>query len=254
MKIDVLGCYGNSIGDFKTTSFLIDDSILLDAGTVTGVLKDEQIKKIKHIIVTHTHLDHIKDLVFLVDELVMMGRYKIELVSVKQVLDIIAHNLFNNLLWPDFTVIPSHDNAVIKPREILLNEYAQIGEITVKPVLMTHTVYCVGYVVKKGEKGFMFTSDTGPTKAFWEQAQKEKGIEFIIADVSFPNRMEELARISGHMTLSMLIEHLERYDLQNKPVFITHIKPIFLEEIIHELAQLSRPNIRPLIQGETIHV
>jgi len=119
---------------------------------------------------------------------------------------------------------------------------------------MTHTVYCVGYVVKKGGKGFMFTSDTGPTKAFWEQAQKERGIDFIIADVSFPNRMDELARISGHMTLNMLIQHLERYDLQNKPVFITHIKPIFLEEIIHELAQLGRPNLRPLIQGETIHV
>ncbi len=254
MKIEVLGCYGNSIGDFKTTSFLIDDSVLLDAGTVTGVLNDERINKIKNIIITHTHLDHIKDLVFLVDELVMMGTYKIELISVKQVLDIISNNLFNNLLWPDFTVIPSYDNAIIKPREIMLNEYTQINDIIIRPILMTHTVYCVGYVIKKGEKGFMFTSDTGPTKTFWEQAQEEKGIDFIIADVSFPNRMEELARISGHMTLNILIEHLERYGIENKSIFITHIKPIFLEEIIHELSQLGRPNIRPLIQGEIIHV
>ncbi|MCX8110716.1 MAG: 3',5'-cyclic-nucleotide phosphodiesterase [Syntrophorhabdaceae bacterium] len=254
MKIEILGCYGNSIGDFKTTSFLIDDSILLDAGTVTDVLNDERLKKISNIIITHTHLDHIKDLVFLVDELVMMGRYNIELISVKQVLDIISNNLFNNLLWPDFTVIPSYDNAVIKPREIKLNEYTQINDITVKPILMTHTVYCVGYVVKNNDRGFMFTSDTGPTKAFWETAQQEKGIDFIIADVSFPNRMGELARISGHMTLDILMDHLKRYNLEKKPIFITHIKPIFLEEIIHELSQLGKPNIRPLIQGETIHL
>ncbi len=254
MKIDILGCYGNIKGDFKTTSFLIDDSILLDAGTVTSVLNDDRIKKIDKIIITHTHLDHIKDLVFLVDELVMMGRYKIELISVEQVLNIILNNLFNNLIWPDFTVIPSYDNAVIKPREIILNEYTEINDITIKPILMTHTVYCVGYVIKKNDRGFMFTSDTGPTKNFWEQAKEEKGIDFIIADVSFPNRMEELAKISGHMTLNILIDHLQRYGLDDKPIFITHIKPIFLEEIIHELSQLGRPNIRPLIQGETIHV
>lgn len=254
MKLDILGCYGNSIGDFKTTCFLINDSILLDAGAVTEILKDEQLQKIKYVVVTHTHLDHIKDLVFLVDELVMMGRYTIELVSVKQVLDIISNNLFNNLLWPDFTVIPSYDNAIIKPREISLNEYAQIGDVMIKPVLMTHTVYCVGYIVRKNDKGFMFTSDTGPTKIFWETAKNEKGIDFIIADVSFPNRMDELAKISGHMTLNMLVEHIDRYGLNNIPIFITHIKPIFLEEIIHELAQLGRPTIRPLIQGETIHL
>ncbi|MCX7965070.1 MAG: 3',5'-cyclic-nucleotide phosphodiesterase [Syntrophorhabdaceae bacterium] len=254
MKIDILGCYGNAIGDFKSTCFFIDEKTLLDAGTVTGVLKDHQLKNIKNVIITHTHLDHIKDLVFLVDQLVMMGKYYIELISVKEVLNIISENLFNNQLWPDFTVIPSHDNAVIKMREITLNEYTNIGDLTVKPILMTHTVYCVGYIIKKNGKGFMFTSDTGPTKTFWEMARSENGIEFIIADVSFPNRMEELARVSGHMTLNMLIEHIERFNLNNIPFFITHIKPIFLEEIIHELTQLGRPNIRPLIQGETIHI
>lgn len=254
MKIDILGCYGNAIGEFKSTCFLIDETTLLDAGTVTGVLKDHQLKNIKNVIITHTHLDHIKDLVFLVDELVMMGRYTIELISVKQVLDIISNNLFNNQLWPDFTVIPSHDNAVIKMKEINLNEYTTVGDLTVKPVLMTHTVYCVGYIIKKNGKGFMFTSDTGPTKLFWETAKTETGIEFIIADVSFPNRMEELAMISGHMTLNMLTDHIDRYKLNNIPFFITHIKPLFLEEIIHELSRLGRPNIRPLIQGETIHI
>jgi len=249
MHIKILGCYGNSVGHFRTTSYLINESLLLDAGTVTEPLDDKQLKRIKHILISHTHLDHIKDLVFLVDELVMMGEFNIELISVKQVLEIISDNLFNNRLWPDFTVIPSEKNAIIKLREIGLEQYTEINGITVKPVLTTHTVYTVGYVIKEGDSGFMFTSDTGPTKRFWEVAQAEKGIEFIIADVSFPNRLEALAMISGHMTLSMLLDHLDRYGLNEMPIYINHIKPIFFEEISNELSLSGRKHIRMLEQG-----
>jgi len=249
MEIEILGCYGNSIKDYRTTSYLINDFLLIDAGAVTVSLDDERLSKIKHILVTHSHLDHIKDLVFIVDELVMMGKFNIDLISVKQILSIISDNLFNNRLWPDFTVIPSEQNAIIKLREIEIEKYTEINGITVKPVLMTHTVYTVGYVIKEGNRGFMFTSDTGPTQRFWEVARQEEGIEFIIADVSFPNRMESLAKVSGHMTLSMLIDHLDRYGLGKMPIYINHIKPIFIEEILGELSLTKRDNIKPLQQG-----
>ena len=252
MEIKILGCYGNSVKNFRTTAYLINESLLLDAGTVTEPLDHKQLKKIKHILISHTHLDHIKDLVFLVDELVMMGEFNIDLISVKQILEIISDNLFNNRLWPDFTVIPSEKNAIIKLREIELEKYTEINGITVKPVLMTHTVYTVGYVIKEGNRGFMFTSDTGPTKRFWEVAQEEEGIEFIIADVSFPNRLESLAKLSGHMTLSMLLDHLDRYGLGKMPIYINHIKPIFFDEIFSELSLSKRENIKPLEQGSQI--
>jgi ribonuclease BN (tRNA processing enzyme) len=119
---------------------------------------------------------------------------------------------------------------------------------------MTHTVYTVGYVVKEGGKGFMFTADTGPTKRFWEVAGEEKGIEFIIADVSFPNRLENIARISGHMTMSILIEHLDRFGLGDMQVYIDHIKPIFLNEILNELKASDRANIKPLEQGAILQL
>jgi len=254
MEIKILGCYGNSVKNFRTTSYLINKSLLLDAGTVTEPLDDKQLKEIKHILISHTHLDHIKDLVFLVDELVMMGEFNIDLISVKQILEIISDNLFNNLLWPDFTVIPSEKNAIIKLHEIELEQYTEINGITVKPILMTHTVYTVGYVIKEGDRGFMFTSDTGPTKRFWEVAREEEGIEFIIADVSFPNRMKSLAILSGHMTLSILLDHVDRYGLDKIPIYINHIKPIFFDEISGELFSSGRKNIRMLEQGSTIQL
>ncbi len=252
MKIKVLGCYGNVVGEYHATSFLINDRLLLDAGTVTEVLNDDELKGIKDVIVTHTHIDHIKGLFPLADELVMLGKYSMNLVSVARVIEIISKNLFNNLIWPDFTVIPSENNALINPRIIDIEEVAVVGGLSVKPVLVSHTVYCVGFVVKEGDRGFMFTADTGPTTRFWEVAREEKGIEFIMADVSFPNRLTKLAKISGHMTLSMLVEQLDKYGLGDMPVFVTHIKPIFLKEIQAELSGLQRKNIKQLEQGVVI--
>lgn len=254
MKIKILGCSGNFVGKHRTTAFLINDSFLIDAGTVTEAISRRGLKKIKQILISHTHIDHVKGLFPLVDELVMMGDYSIELISVPPILEIITKNLLNNLIWPDFTVIPSASKAVIRLRGIPMEELTGLGQVSVKPVLMTHTVYTVGFVVREGERGFMFTSDTGPTKRFWEVAGEEKEIEFIIADVSFPDRLADLATISGHMTPSMLMEHIDRYDLGSRFFYVTHIKPVFAREILEEIKASGRRNIGILRQGETLVV
>lgn len=252
MEIEILGCYGNVIGHYKTTSFLINNSMLIDAGTTTEVLDERRLLQIRDVVLSHTHIDHIKGLFPLVDELVMMDCKGIRLISVAKVLDIITKNLLNNLIWPDFTMIPSADNAMINLHEIGLEKETSLNGVSIKPVLMTHTVYTVGYVIREGSKGFMFTSDTGPTKRFWEVASEEKGIEFIIADVSFPNRLEKMAKISGHMTLSILLEHITKFKLGGMPIYINHIKPVFLDEILDELSSMGSNNIKPLEQGGTI--
>ena len=255
MKIKILGCSGNYVGRHRTTAFLIDDSFLIDAGTVTEAISLKGLTRIRQVLVSHTHIDHVKGLFPLVDELVMMGDYSIELISVPPVLEIITNNLFNNLIWPDFTVIPSASKAIIKLKEIPLNISTNINGISVKPILMTHTVYTVGFVIRQGDNaGFMFTADTGPTKRFWETAREEKDIRFIIADVSFPSRLADLATISGHMTPSMLIGYIDSYGLGDRLFYITHMKPIFIKEILKEFEVSGRHNIRILKQGETLTI
>jgi ribonuclease BN (tRNA processing enzyme) len=146
-------------------------------------------------------------------------------------------------------------DAVIKLREIPLGKTSDLDGIAVRPILMTHTVYTVGYVVRRQDgQGFMFTADTGPTKKFWESARDEKDIHFIIADVSFPNRLKDLALISGHMTPSLLMEMIDRYGLGDRTIYVTHIKPIFAREIIRELFHSGRENIRILKQAETLTI
>lgn len=254
MKIEVLGCFGNIIGDYRATGFLINDHILLDAGTVTEALDDERLKNIKHVVISHTHIDHLKGLFPLVDELVMMGSYSFELISTGDILTSITDNLFNDLIWPDFTAIPSERSAIMKLCEIDRDGPSLVGNIVIRPIPVSHTVACVGYCVKEETRGFIYSADTGLTEELWEVARDEPGIDFIIADVSFPNRLEKLAMKSGHMTLSMLVYSLERFNLNRAKVFITHMKPIFLREILSDLEALGRSNIRPLHQGLTLEL
>jgi cAMP phosphodiesterase len=181
-----------------------------------------------------------------------MGSYSFELISTSEILTSITDNLFNDLIWPDFTAIPSERRAIMKLREVEAEQPSIVGNIMIRPVPVSHTVACVGYILKEGDKGFMYSADTGLTERIWEIARDESGIEFIIADVSFPNRLEKLAMKSGHMTLSMLIHCLERFGLDHMKVFITHIKPIFRQEILSDLTLLDHPNIKPLQQGATI--
>lgn len=253
MVIKILGCSGNYVGRHRTTSFLIDESFLIDAGTVTEAVAHTDLTKIKRLLVTHTHMDHLKGLFSLVDELIMMGDYSVELISAERVLDIISNNLLNNLIWPDFTVLPSVSKAVIKFRNIPLEKPTHIDGISVLPIIMEHTVYTVGYIIRQDDgAGFMFTADTGPTRRFWEIACEEKDIRFIIADVSFPDRLIKLAIASGHMTPSLLFASIDRYGLGDTLFYVTHVKPIFSHEILAEIHKSGRKNIRVLKQSKVL--
>ncbi len=252
VKIRILGCYGGVTQYHRATSFLLNDSVLLDAGTVSEALDKDELKKIRTILVSHAHMDHIRDLPTLADNLFFLGCQGISLAAVKPVLDVVLTCLFNGKIYPDFTRIPSPESPVIVPFPLEVEKAAVLDGLEITPVPVSHTVACTAFMVKEDGKGFMFTADSGPTKRFWEIAQKEKGIEFILADVSFPSRMEDVAVMSGHMTPSMLRTYLRSYGLLDKTVYVTHMKPFLCEEIIEELASMGEKNIKFLEQGGAI--
>jgi ribonuclease BN (tRNA processing enzyme) len=254
MKIRILGCYGSVTRYHRTTSFLVNDSLLLDAGTVSEALSADELRKITCVLVSHAHMDHIKGLFAFVDDLFLLGSKGITLAAVQPVLDVISANLFNGKVYPDLTRIPSAEAPIVSAFPLRVGKGAVFDGVEVKPVRVAHTVACTGFVVKEGGRGFMFTADSGPTRRFWEVAREEQGLEFIMADVSFPNRMKKLALKTGHMTLAMLQSSLHSYGLQDKTVYITHMKPLFSQEIIREVAAAGERNIRLLEQESTITV
>ena len=254
MKVRVLGCYGNSTQEYHTTAFLVNDTVLLDAGTTTGVLDDRELLRIRHVLLTHTHMDHIKGLFPLIDQLFMLGKTGIELCSVDQVLRIASEHLFNNLVWPDFTKIPEGGDPVITFKRLDTGEQARIGTLTVTPVEVNHTVHTVGYTLADHGSAFAFTGDTRPTEQFWKAVAGIPEVGFVIAESTFPERFRDLALVSGHMTLSMLIDQLDDHGLGDMAVYVNHIKPLFRKEILEEIRTCGRKTIRALVQGDTLTV
>jgi len=249
MKIEVLGCYGNVTGRRGTTAFLIDDEMLFDAGTVTEVLSPERLNRITYACVTHIHLDHVKGLCSLAEHRSMGVDRSLTILAVAEVIDDLSRHVFNNHLWPDFTLIPDAEKPAIRLQPIDVFEYTTAGRLRVKPIPVRHRIPTTGFLIKDVDKTIMLTSDTGITKEFWETARQEEHVDFIIAHVAFPSRLADLAQTAGHMTPSVLFDIIDEFGLGKTPFYIAHMKSMCESEIRGEIMAAGRPNIRILEQG-----
>jgi len=252
VKLRVLGCFGAEIPKCKLTCFLINDDLLIDAGAVTNTLELEEQFKIKYIILSHTHLDHIRDLVFLADNRGLNSKEaeSLEIWAIKETIDILKKHILNGLVWPDFTKILSiSGKPILILKEMPEEEEIIIGEYKITAIRVNHPGPSVGYLIEDRGKSILFTGDTGVTNRIWEIANKKENLAAVIVEVSFPNRMQDLANASYHLTpknLALEISKLKR----DVPIFVFHIKPQFLKEIEEELKNLSNPKIQIMKQDK----
>lgn len=245
MKIRVLGGHGGLSRGFATTSFLIDEKLLIDAGSVALSLSIEQQAKIDHILISHCHLDHIKDLAFISDNCFEKRENAFEVYTHRTVKKIIKEHLLNDVVWPDFTILPSKEKPTIRINAIESEETILVGEYLVTPVKVNHPLDAMGFVIEKKDKSILFTMDTGPTEKIWEMAKKVKNLKAIFTEVSFPNEMQKVADLSNHLTPESLKKEIEKMPA-NVPVVLTHFKPNYRLEILNQLAMINEPRIRPL--------
>jgi ribonuclease BN (tRNA processing enzyme) len=255
MKIRVIGCSGAELPGHKTPSFLLDDEIIFDAGSFTGVLDEKAQMRIKHIFITHAHLDHIASIPFLADNIIVSEKQnKVSLYSIPPVLKVIKEHLFNSAMWPDFTIIPKPDNAILNLVKLSAGKAIRVNSFTITPYEVNHTVPAVGYLVQndRGRKIF-YTGDTGPSARTWEKLGNKK-IDCLIIDVSFPNNLSAMAMRSGHLTPELLLKELARMQQKPEQICITHLKPQYSKTIKDELKDLRIKNLRILQDGDTIRV
>jgi ribonuclease BN (tRNA processing enzyme) len=224
MKIRVLGCSGGIGGSLRTTSFLVDDDVLIDAGTGVGDLSLEQLAKIDHIFVSHSHLDHVTSIPFLVDTVCWMRRSPIKVYAIQETLDILRAHLFNWKLWPDFTQIPDASQPFMAYREIRVGEGVALRGRVFTAIPANHTVPAVGYVVDNGRNALIFSGDTSTNDALWKTVNATPNLKYLIIETAFSNKERDIAVASKHLCPQLLAEELEK--MRVKPeVFITHLKP-----------------------------
>jgi cAMP phosphodiesterase len=256
MDIRVLGCYGSHLPGYGTTSFLLEETMLIDGGTITSVLTLEEQLKIEYVFLTHAHLDHIRDIMFLVDNIFYLKRpAPLVLVSTPQILDTVHAHLFNGHIWPDFSAIPSSANPVLKMLPIHRGEILDVGSWQVTATPVNHTVETMAYTLESDTEAVIFIGDTGPTEKIWEEANGKSQLKGIFIETSFPNRMEEMARLTGHLTPRGLAAELAKLRHKKAGVYVFHVKLHHDEEIETELRDLpDGRRIHLLRDGQRIHL
>jgi ribonuclease BN (tRNA processing enzyme) len=252
MKIRVLGCSTVELPNLNLPGFLVDEKILLDAGTIGAVLDESEQLKIKHVLVTHAHIDHIKDLPFFADNISMNNKgHHVTVISIPAVNKALKQNLLNNILWPDFTKIPTPDNPIIRLKNIRPEKTFIIDGYNVTAHKVNHTVPAVGYVIedKKGKR-LLYIGDTGPSDTIWTTLNKK--IHCLIIEVSFPNRFKTMALATGHLTPKLLLSELKKIRYLPDKIFITHCKPTYRDRIRKELEMFNIKHMKILKDGARI--
>jgi len=232
---------------------LINGHILLDAGAATSVLKLQEQMKIDYILITHSHLDHIKDILFLADNVCGKNSNTIKIISTPKNLKMLKKHLLNNDIWPDFSVLPSKHTPVLELLPVKEGQRVRLRDIIIEPVSVSHTVETVGYVIMDKYSSIMFSSDTGPTDRLWDKANSIHNLKAIFIETSYPNRMKELARVAKHFTPALLCKEIKKLKNRNTDLLVYHLKPLYRKQIIKEIKSLNKKNIRILKQGATLN-
>lgn len=255
MKISILGCGGGRGKNSRPTGFLVDENLLLDAGTATEVLGLRKSAEIDHILITHAHFDHVGDLPFIASAAFDLRKEPVILCGIEDAIKDISSHIFNWRIWPDVLQIPNTQEAKFSYKILKPIKSIKVGSYNVLPIPVNHVVPAVGYIIDDGETAFAFTGDTHTTEVFWEKVRSKKKLRAIIIEASFPSYMEEMARISGHLTPHLVTEELKKLKRRDIEIYISHIKPLYREEVITELKSLSdKLPIKALEDGMEINL
>ena len=254
MKIRVLGASGGELRGHGSTCFLVDGRLAVDAGALTSRLDLAELDRVDHVLVTHAHLDHVKDVPLLADLMVGRRRRPVTVHASLGATSTLRRSLFNGRLWPDFTRIPTARRPVVRLQAFPFGEPFRIGPYAVSAVKMRHTVESSGFVVRRGASAFAISGDTGPTTAFWREVSRAPGLRALLVELSFPSRMQRLADRSGHLTPRTLVGELAKVEREGVPVYLYHLKPAFEAELRAELAGLGLRDVTVLEGGDEIAI
>lgn len=245
MKIRVLGGHGGKALGFETTSFLLDSKLLIDAGAAAATLSIEEQKAVDNILITHVHLDHIQDLAYISDNCFGLRSIPFNVYSHETVKGMIKKHLMNDIIWPDFSVLPTPEKPTMKFHAIGPEKTLKIAHYEVTPVRVNHAHDAMGYVIDDGTSAVIFTGDTGPTERIWEVAKSVKNLKAIFTEVSFPNSLQTVADVSDHHTSASIFQELKKMP-KDVIVVLTHLKPNYRDQVAKEVESLGDPRIRVL--------
>jgi len=251
MELKVLGCSGGVGGQLRTTTLLIDDDVLIDAGTGLGDLNLQSMASIRHIFLTHSHLDHITSIPFLVDTLFDSIKEPIIVHALAATIDALKTHIFNNIIWPDFSRLPNEEHPVMRYEVMQAGETVEINNRKFEMIDVNHIVAGVGYRVESDKGSFAFSGDTTTNNTFWDALNRHDKLDVLLVESAFANKDVTLCHLSGHYCAELLGPDLAK--LKHQPeVYISHNKPGAEGQIFGECQKaITTHKIHPLSVGHS---
>jgi cAMP phosphodiesterase len=250
MKIEVIGGYGGESVSCRMTCLLINDTIALDAGSLTQGLTIDRQSRVCSILLTHSHIDHTSSLPFFVENVHGRIDEAIDVYASADMIYSIRKHLFNNDVWPDFTRMPNNLLPTVRFRELSAEVPVEIDGVRFTPFTVDHLIPTFGFLIEQGRAAILWSSDTGPTFRLWELANQSLNLKALCVETSFDSSMQEVADISYHLTPRTLQRELRKLE-RRMPTLLHHLKPSCVEPIRAEIKALKDPDLHFLEQGKT---
>ncbi|KQW58014.1 3',5'-cyclic-nucleotide phosphodiesterase [Variovorax sp. Root411] len=255
MQVRVLGCSGAIAKDCRTTSFLVDTDLLVDAGTGVGDLTLEEMARIDDVVLTHSHLDHIAALPLMLDAVGGRRARPLRVHALRATIDALRTHVFNNVIWPNFESIPSAEAPFVSFHDIAVGQKLQLGSREPKLVEVlpaVHTVPACGFAVRRADGGahWVFSGDTERNAPFWERVNAID-VAMLVIETAFSSREQALAERSLHLSPAVLADELAHIEPGKQyPIYITHTKPAETDEIMSQIETLAVEQVAGLAQRD----
>jgi len=255
--IKILGASGSKAKGLNTTSFQIFKDIVVDAGNILNALGEDALY-VNHIFLTHSHADHITDLPFIIETFFEKRKEPLTIYALKETIKILRDHSFNDLVWPDFTkinLVNSEKKSLIL-KEIEVNEIINIHDYSIKAIPAVHIEGACGFVITKAEQGFIISGDTYKNPIIWDEINKNKNIKAILLECSFPDKLNDLAKLTSHLTPQLISEELKNLTRNDISIFLYHLKPTFLNELKKDIKKHKILDFggKILNEGDVIHI
>jgi ribonuclease BN (tRNA processing enzyme) len=240
---------GHATFEQRLTCFLIDECVAVDAGSIALATTGEQREKVRDIIVTHPHMDHIASLPIFIDDLFPILESPIRVYATQEVVDLLERDIFNWNVYPRFSELRNDYGRVMEYVPIPTGEEFKVAHLTVTAVAVNHIVPTVGLVVSDGQKTVALSSDTYETNEFWDVINRASSLDVLLIEASFPDSMAKLAEVSRHFTPASLQRELRKLNHKGVDILAVHLKPAYRQVIIDELNGLNIPGLGVMEPG-----
>ncbi len=232
------------------TSYLIDGTLAVDAGSLGFYLEPHDQARVRHVLLSHSHIDHLASLPVFVENAYEGRSDCVVIHGSEAVLDCLRRDIFNDRVWPDFLRLSTEAAPFLRLSPLEAGQPVDLEGLRVTPIPVNHIVPTFGFIIEGKEAAIVISSDTGPTEALWERANEVANLKAVFLEVAFPNAMAWLAGVSKHLTPALFGQEVAKLG-QRVPVFAVHIKRRYQAQVVAELKALGLPEVRPGEAGTT---